>query len=211
MQNVMIQPAQNDFHKIGTSIILAALMTFALFVMMQKLIAQDSDYIAPPETGVFIDPVFNSQDSKTIEQTKIKPIVPPPAMPKTIQPKIEFEPNDSDVISNFTVKVPTQEIVKENQFLAIEDAETTPMIRISPKYPVHAARDGIQGWVKLKFSIDVSGAVKDIEVIDAQPKRTFDREARKALKKWKYKPQIVDGKPVEKTGLEVVLDFKLDT
>ena len=132
-------------------------------------------------------------------------------MPKTIQPKIEFEPNDSDVISNFTVKVPTQEIVKENQFLAIEEAETTSMIRISPKYPVHAARDGIQGWVKLKFSIDVSGAVKDIEVIDAQPKRTFDREARKALKKWKYKPQIVDGKPVEKTGLEVVLDFKLDS
>jgi protein TonB len=47
-------------------------------------------------------------------------------------------------------------------------------------------------------------------VQDAQPKRVFDRAAKKALSKWKYRPNIVDGKPTKTSGLTVRLDFKLD-
>ncbi|GAA6186811.1 MULTISPECIES: energy transducer TonB [Alteromonadaceae] len=211
MQNIMLHPYHHSGFKISGFIGSAAIITFGLFVIMQKLTAQNADYITPPTAGVFVDPVFNTQDSKSIERTKIKPIEPPKLMPQTIQPKEVFEPNDSNLTANFTVEVPTQEIAAENQFLTIQDAETTPMVRISPKYPADAARDGIQGWVKLQFSIDASGSVQNIQIIDANPKRTFDREARKALKKWKYRPQIKDGKPIEQTGLEVVLDFKLES
>jgi protein TonB len=82
---------------------------------------------------------------------------------------------------------------------------------MQPKYPIDAARNGVEGWVKLVFSIDSSGQVKDVEVIDSQPKRTFDRAAKQALKKWKYKPQVIDGEAVIRQGLQVVLDFKLDS
>ncbi|MEP4891306.1 MAG: TonB family protein [Aliiglaciecola sp.] len=211
MQSVMLYRPNYSHLKISACVVIAAIITFSLFVIMQKLIAQNADYIAPPTAGVFVDPVFNTQDSQAIEKTKLKPIEPPKLMPQTIQPKEMLEPNESNLIADFKVEVPTQEITQDNQFLSIQDAETTPMVRISPKYPAHAARDGIEGWVKLQFNIDASGAVQNIQIIDAQPKRTFEREARKALKKWKYRPQIVDGKPTEQTGLEVVLDFKLES
>jgi len=45
--------------------------------------------------------------------------------------------------------------------------------------------------------------------VDAQPKRTFDREAVRALRRWKYKPTIEAGNAVKQSGMFVVLEFKL--
>ena len=62
----------------------------------------------------------------------------------------------------------------------------------------------------MSFTINEVGGVEDIEVIDAEPKRVFDREARRALRKWKYKPKVVDGKAVKQTDMFVQLDFTLE-
>jgi protein TonB len=91
----------------------------------------------------------------------------------------------------------------------MKDGDATPIVRIEPRYPMKAAREGKEGWVQMSFSIDTLGGVTDIKVIKSQPKRIFDREAKKALAKWKYKPKIVDGKPIVQTGLTVQLDFKM--
>ncbi len=91
-----------------------------------------------------------------------------------------------------------------------QDGEATPIVRIDPKYPPQAARDGREGWVRLSFTINEQGGVDDIKVIDADPKRIFDREARRALAKWKYKPKIEGGKPVKQFAQTVQLDFKLE-
>ena len=91
----------------------------------------------------------------------------------------------------------------------MRDGDATPIVRIEPKFPTKAARDGIEGWVQLSFEINEVGGVENVQVINAQPKRIFDREARKALRKWKYKPKVVDGKAMRQTGLTVQLDFKL--
>lgn len=62
----------------------------------------------------------------------------------------------------------------------------------------------------LRFTIDETGGVTDVEVINSEPRRVFDQEARRALLRWKYKPKVVDGKPVRQPGQTVQLDFKLD-
>lgn len=87
--------------------------------------------------------------------------------------------------------------------------EINPIVRIEPKYPVMAARDGLEGWVQLSFEINEVGGVENIQVINAEPQRIFDREAKRALNKWKYKPKVVNGVPQRQTGLTVQLDFKL--
>ncbi len=66
-----------------------------------------------------------------------------------------------------------------------------------------------EGWVKMTFDIDEKGQPINILVVDSKPVGIFDKEAMRALKSWKYEPNIVDGTPVVQTGKEVKLDFTL--
>ena len=91
----------------------------------------------------------------------------------------------------------------------IELAESSLIVRIDPKYPSQAARDGLEGWVILSYNIDKHGSVYDIAVLDASPKGIFDREARRALAKWRYKPAVTGGKAQAVPGVMVLLEFNL--
>jgi len=84
-----------------------------------------------------------------------------------------------------------------------------PIIRIDPKYPRQATVDGIEGWVKLSFSINELGGVADVKIVEAMPRRIFDKESMRALKKWKYRPKIVGGKAQKQQGLTVTLTFSM--
>lgn len=50
----------------------------------------------------------------------------------------------------------------------------------------------------------------DPVIIDAEPKRVFDREAIRAIKRWKYRPKVVEGVAQLQTNQSVQLDFKID-
>ncbi len=52
--------------------------------------------------------------------------------------------------------------------------------------------------------------VGNVLVLYSSHKRVFDREATRAVRKWKYKPKIIDGLPKESIGLTEVLKFKLN-
>jgi protein TonB len=46
-------------------------------------------------------------------------------------------------------------------------------------------------------------------VLDAKPRRLFERAAKKAILKWKFKPRIVDGKAVPRKAIQTI-EFKLE-
>jgi len=48
------------------------------------------------------------------------------------------------------------------------------------------------------------------EVVDAEPRRFFDRAALRAVSRWKYRPEILEGKPVSRSGVRTVIRFELD-
>ncbi len=195
------------------SILLGGVVAFALFVIMAELIANSSRPAEKPSPTPIIDIVMAKPDDSTQVRKRVPP--PPPPPPKE-PPKIEpVEPDVSDIDTDgLSFNMPTVDVGAASIDIggvgAMRDGEATPIVRIEPKYPVAAARDGKEGWVKLSFTINEVGGVEDVKVIEADPKRVFDREARRALSKWKYKPKIEDGKPMKQYGLTVQLDFKLD-
>jgi len=186
-------------------------VTAGLFVLMAELIRQDKVNIseAPP---VFFEPIiYQPEEERTIIK---KPMVPIEHVIKTPPQKVvEIDPEPNEGPGNFEIKthIPNTALdLSINLNSAQGDMQATPQFRVDPTYPPEASRDGIEGWVKLGFTINASGAVSDITVLDSKPKRVFDRAARRALKKWKYKPKLDGGKPVSQSGMVVVLDFKLE-
>lgn len=68
--------------------------------------------------------------------------------------------------------------------------------RVNASYPAQALRSRTEGWVELAFTITAEGDVTEVEVVDANPRRIFDREAVRALGQWKFTPRIENGKAV---------------
>ena len=74
--------------------------------------------------------------------------------------------------------------------------ELTPLVRVPPQYPERARAKLIEGYVTIRFTVTENGAVADPEVIAAEPPGYFERAAIRAILRWKYQPQLSDGKPV---------------
>ncbi len=47
-------------------------------------------------------------------------------------------------------------------------------------------------------------------MLKSHPSSIFARSALKAMRKWKYNPQIEDGEAVERSGVKVRLKFELN-
>ena len=91
------------------------------------------------------------------------------------------------------------------------DRDAVPLVRIEPDYPMQARQRGIEGWVVVEFTISTAVTVKDATVVASEPGNVFDRAAVQAVRKWKYNPKIVDGKPVERPGVKIRLDFEMES
>lgn len=56
-----------------------------------------------------------------------------------------------------------------------------------PEFPSEANRAGFdEGRLKVRLSVEPSGEVNRVEVIDATPRRVFDRATVRALSGWRY-------------------------
>jgi len=192
---------------------MGAVITFGLFFIMATLISSSQK---PPEESPpapIIDIVMNEPDSALQTRTRVPPPPPPPPQqPPKVQPA---EPDAAEPDGDMSFNMPGVDLGGASIDIGgpgslQRDGEATPIVRIEPRYPIQAARDGKEGWVRLSFTINEVGGVENVEVIEAEPRRIFDREAKRALRKWKYKPKIVDGKPVKQTGMKVQLDFKME-
>jgi protein TonB len=106
--------------------------------------------------------------------------------------------------------VPTFDRSNMGQISIGADRDVVPLVRINPEYPTRARERGIEGWVQVMFTITPAGTVADAKVVDADPKGLFERAALEAIGRWKYNPKVVDGRPMERRGVQVVLTFKLE-
>ena len=65
----------------------------------------------------------------------------------------------------------------------------------NPKYPEKAREQRIQGPVVLQGIVSPEGTITELTLVSGDPLLT--PAAIKAVKKWKYKPYLLNGQPVE--------------
>jgi protein TonB len=69
--------------------------------------------------------------------------------------------------------------------------------RVDPDFPREAMQAGVdQGIVKARMTLDAAGGVTRVEIVDANPRRVFDRAVTRALTQWRYSSGT-DGRTVE--------------
>lgn len=210
MQLVSHQPINIDYKRLIGSLTLGAAMAFALFVLMAKL-TENNKIVQKVEPLTPIGPVIlDIEEPDIIVKQPLPPKQEPIKAPET--PKMEPQTPDIDdgliALNNIDGQIGPVDISK-NISLTNTDQSARPVFQVEPNYPMDAARDGIEGWVELRFTIAPNGTTQDIEVINAEPARIFNRDARRALSKWRYQPKLVDGRAVSQTGMRVLLSFTL--
>lgn len=198
--------------KLGSLVLIASGITLLLFWMMSQLIAQSDVQIVEPTEYIAIDAVMQEPEEMEIIENTLPPKPEVLEPPKNLPDNLEPDASDSDLTGiGGAFKIAGPQISTDAKTsLNVTGGEARPIVRIAPQYPIAAAREGIEGWVILSFSINETGGIEDVEVLEAEPKRVFNREAMRALRKWKYRPKIVEGKPVKQHNITVQLDFKLE-
>jgi protein TonB len=78
--------------------------------------------------------------------------------------------------------------------------------QVQPAYPPDALRLGIEGSVQLLATISKNGDISAVKVVNGNP--SLSRAASDAVKKWKYKPYLLNGEPVE-IQTQVTINFKV--
>ncbi|MEP1740770.1 MAG: TonB family protein [Kangiellaceae bacterium] len=111
------------------------------------------------------------------------------------------------IIILFAANVNSTEI--EN-VLACEN-ETNSQIevvkKVQPRYPTSPYAGGyIEGWVKLEVRVDHNGKAIEIQIINADPSRRFERSAKKALEQWEFSKST---KQEIRCGI-IAMEFKLE-
>lgn len=88
-------------------------------------------------------------------------------------------------------------------------AQTKIIKHVDPLYPIQAARNSVEGFVRVSFDINPNGIPENIEIIEQDPVKTFAKVAIDAVAQWRYEPLIVNSVAVVQENVSVQLDFKL--
>lgn len=82
-------------------------------------------------------------------------------------------------------------------------AEPQLVSKVDPEFPREAVQAGTEkGRVKARMTLSPSGEVTRVEVLEANPRRVFDRAVVKTLAQWRYSPGP-DGRQVD-----IDIDFR---
>ena len=199
-------------------VVIAIILNIAIFILIQRLVSKEHDFDINLIDINFLDftrviekPIPPPEKIEDIEPPPEEEDPPPPEMPT---PEVE-RPQQMDIeLSTPEIDVPMS-MAGEPYLGEFSDgsgnmgglgrpgkpnidSNVVPSLRIPPNYPNRALRSGIEGIVTVEFTITTDGSVKDAEIIEAEPPNIFDKSVLRAIAKWKFNPDMVDGQPVEK-------------
>lgn len=196
------------------ALVTAFFVTSALLFLMETLIETGREALsdAPPVSFAEFVRVRREEQIETREEKPQK--IMPEAKPEVVTQSVETEFDDGGLKLNLADTVHNVEVggfgvgAKLGDY-GISDAEYMPIVRVVPMYPRQAALLGIEGYVVVSFTVTTTGSVRDVIIVEST-NAIFNRAATQAAAKFKYKPRLVDGQPVEVHDVQTKLTFEFE-
>lgn len=85
-----------------------------------------------------------------------------------------------------------------------------PIIKVAPIYPQKALEDKVEGYCEISYTVLKTGSVGDLRVMECSPEGYFEEASLAATQKFKYKPRVEKGDPVDTPGVSNRFTFELE-
>lgn len=194
-------------------------VALALFVVMHALIVGRGGTESAGPSGQIVDMVRVRESEELRTKQRARPKKPPPPKAPPPPPRLRLTDTPEPERRLTRLRMPEIDIPATaggGPFLgqwnpgdAAAEGEAVPIVRIDPQWPRQALEEGTEGLVRVEVLIGTDGATKDVRVLESTPGRLFVRNALRAVRRWKFKPRIVDGVPVERWATTTI-EFKME-
>ena len=193
------------------SIVVGIAITLSLLFIMHLLIEHAEDAISKERTRHQLDFV-RVKRNETLNIDDYTPEKPPP--PPELPPEIPPQDMDSIDPNAPTINIAPPPVVADVNVggpggMNIAEGDYLPIVRVAPVYPARALSRGIEGYVDMSFTVTTAGTVKD-PIVLFSTSSLFERAATRAVLKFKYKPRVVDGVPVDVPGVKTRISFQIE-
>ncbi|MEK9926996.1 MAG: energy transducer TonB [Halieaceae bacterium] len=194
--------------RVGVGGLLAIPVAIGLFYLMQALVDRDykqEDTKARKIADIVVPDKVIETNLKEVKPEKVEdPEEPPP----DLEP-IDF---DTDIDMNVANAAPNTGINLKlsSSGMSSGDGEYLPIVKVAPIYPRRAQTRGISGYCIVEYTVTKTGSIRDPQPVDCQPSGIFERASVKAAEKFKYKPRVVDGEPIEVAGVQNKFTYELE-
>ena len=191
------------------SLVTGTLVTFSLLWVMQVLIATGKKALVD-------EPDFNLGDfimvkrEETVKRDENEPEPPPDVQ----EPPPELPPQQLDSVDttqslNINSRARNISIDMNQGGVWVGEGDYLPIVKVAPIYPRRAQTRGLEGQCLIEFTVTETGSVKDAFAVECTSS-LFERASINAALKFKYKPRVKNGQPVEVPGVQHIITFQLE-
>jgi len=189
---------------------LAVVVTLALLLLMHTLI-ETADKSIDEGKALKITDI-------TMPDTEIETNLKEQKPEKVEDPEEPPPPLETPDVQDFDTKLAVNMAATPKQTVNItagvgfgsSDGEYLPIVKVAAVYPRRAQTRGIEGYCIVEYTVTTTGATRDPQAIDCAPQGVFEDASVKAALKFKYKPRVIDGSPVEVAGVRNRFLYELE-
>jgi protein TonB len=189
-----------------------SVVVFTLFWIMQYLI-QSATMDLDKSKSLKLPDFVRIQQNETVERREPPPEKPPQPdepPPEPPPPSMDDVTPEAQAMAVNAAPVNASINLDASGFgLAPSDGEYLPIVKVQPIYPRRALSRGVEGYVIVEFTVTKQGTTRDVIVVESSSSM-FDNAAIKAASKFKYKPRVVDGQPIEVPGVQNKITFEIE-
>ncbi len=193
------------------SIVIGVVVTLSLLFVMQLLIASGKAALSEPRDRAQLDfvRVKRNENLNTEDFTPEKPPPPPEVPPETPPQEMDSVDPNAPTINIAPPSVSADTNIGGPGGMNIAEGDYLPIVRVAPVYPARALSRGLEGYVDMSFTVTTTGTVRD-PIVLFSTSTLFERAATRAVLKFKYKPRVVDGIPVDVSGVKTRISFRIE-
>lgn len=193
------------------AIVGALLITVAMFVLMDAMVARDRTRLLSVIDAEPIEFVPTELEEQTKRKDRRKKPPPKPKEMKRVRSEVDASVNRAATLPQDFAAYNVSSLLGEGSGLALGQSilegsgaamamvmasDLTPLSLLPPQYPPDALMRETEGWVRISFMVTEEGFVEDPEVIDAKPPRVFNDAATTAALRWRFRPVLDGGVPI---------------